>query len=334
MPPHSWLQIGPPPPSPKGIMAYSGGVFDSEHDVILIFGGGHADYWGNEVCAFDVATLKWKKMYEPDAEARYTNDNIDHVNGKLKDSDKPYTRHSYQMLAFVPTAKRMFVWSGCGPGWGKIAPTCVAPKDAWYYDYSANKWEQLATGGPSGYGGGTCYDPKRDVVWALEGTSWPPLWQFDVKTSKWSKHPLKPESAAGAHLDLIYNAKRDVILAGVTEGKLSYLINPATFAVEKADTSDYKPAGYGGLTMLPEHDAAISLTGDPTLGVFNFDTKRWSKLDGPDGGPKMLGYAVYGRLWWSPIDKVVLFVGPAGTWAYKPPEKIGARIAASQPAGK
>ncbi len=324
MPANSWLRIGQAPPAPSGIMAYSGGAFDTVHNVILIFGGGHADYWGNEVCAFDLATLSWKKMYEPDARNRYTNDNIDNTNGKLKDSDKPYTRHSYQMLTFVPTVGKMFIWSGCGPGWGDIKPTCPSPRDAWYYDYAANKWRQIATGGPGGYGGGTCYDSKRDVVWALPGESWPPLWKFDVKTSTWSRHTMKPETSSGSHTNLVYNAKRDLILAGVaSDGKRSYLINPETFAVEKLDTAEFQPLGHGGLTMLPDHDAALALVGDSKLGVFDFQSKRWAPLpEAPGDGPKLMGYAVYGRLWWSPIDKVVLFVGPSGTWAYKPPAKL------------
>jgi len=288
-------------------VAYSGGVFDSEHNQILVFGGGHADYWGNEVCAFDMRTLKWRVMYKPDARARYTNANIDNTKGKLKDSAKPYTRHSYQMMAFVPTAKKMFIWSGCGPGWGRIAPTCPAPRDAWYYDYAKNKWELLATNGPKGYGGGTCYDPKRDVVWALPGVSWPKLWKFDVKKKSWSKHALKPESPAGCHMNLDYSPKQDRILASIgNQGKWVYVIDPEKFAIGKADVSTFRPRGYGGQTYLPEQDVMLSLVGDPTLGAFDFKTRKWYKLDGPAGGPKMMGYAVYGRFNYSPHDKAAL----------------------------
>lgn len=323
MRPHSWLKLGGPPPAPRGIMAYSGGVFDTEHNAIVIFGGGHADYWGNEVCAFDMRTLAWKKMYEPDARARYTNDNIDNTKGKLKDSDKPYTRHSYQMMTFVPSAKKMFIWSGCGPGWGKIAPTCPSPPDAWYYDLAANKWELLTTDGPRGYGGGTCYDPKRDAVWALPGVSWPKLWKFDVKAGKWSKHPMKPESSASCHMNLDYSPRQDKIVASVgNDGKRGYVIDPQAFTIRKADVSTFRPVGYGGQTYLPEQDAMLSLIAGPALGAFEFRTGKWYKLEGPAGGPKMMGYAVYGRFNYTPHDKAALFVGAAGTWAYRPPEKF------------
>ena len=107
IPEGAWQKVAGFAPTSGGILAYSGGAYDSVNHQFLIFGGGHADYWGNEVCAFGPETLAWKKMYEPDAQARYTNDNIDNTNGKLKDSDKPYTRHSYNQLCFVKSSAAM-----------------------------------------------------------------------------------------------------------------------------------------------------------------------------------------------------------------------------------
>lgn len=305
-------------------MAYSGSVFDTRNNVILLFGGGHADYWGNEVCAFDMATLEWKKMYEPDARGRYTNENIDNKKGKLRDSDKPYTRHSYQMMTFIPTTGRMFVWSGCGPGWGNIKPTCPAPPDAWAYDYKTNKWELLATDGPACYDGGTAYDSKRDVVWAFPGGSWQPLWQWDVKKRQWSKHKLKPEVGGGLGTRMEYSPPRDRLHLTARTGKDVVLVNPETFEVEKLDTSTYVPAG-SGTTYLPDQDTVLHLgwRKEAPMGVLDFDGKRWLPLK-PVGEslPKERGYGVYGRFMYSPYEKVCLFVGPDGTWAYRPPEKF------------
>jgi hypothetical protein len=322
--PNTWKKIGPPPPAPKGIMAYSGGVFDSAHNVFLIFGGGHADYWGNEVCAFDLKTLKWRKMYEPDARSRYTNDNIDNKRGKLRDSDKPYTRHSYEMMAFVPTVAKMFIWSGCGPGWGNIRPTCPAPPDAWYYDYQANRWELLTTDGPHCYDGGTAYDTKRDVVWAFPGGSWKPIWKFDVKKRAWSKHKLKPEVGGGLGTRMEYSPKRDRLHLTTRGGKDVVLIDPARFTVEKLDTSAYTPAS-GGTVYLPDQDTVVHLGWRKTapMGVLDFDRKRWLPHK-PAGQalPQSRGYNVFGRLKYSAIDDVVIFVGPGGTWAWRPPKRF------------
>src|SRR5215470_3874736 len=48
------------PGNPSYIMrAWSGGAYDTKRDRFIIWGGGHGDYGGNEVYAFDVNTLSW-----------------------------------------------------------------------------------------------------------------------------------------------------------------------------------------------------------------------------------------------------------------------------------
>ena len=340
MTPHSWLQIGPPPPTSKGIMAYSGGTFDSAHNVILIFGGGHADYWGNEVCAFDLATLTWKKMYEPDAQARYTNDNIDNANGKLKDSDKPYTRHTYNQLCFVTSTASMFIFGGCGPGWGQIRPTCWQPRDTWSYSWRDNKWTQLASAGaPGGVGKACCYDSKRDTVWGFNGEDGDLLYQFDLKAKTWSKHAVKPPICKFGvyNIQMAYLPKSDRVMIISNE---SLTVNPATFQTERFHL-DFA-CGKGGLTYLPDQDAAlwVSLPGEnpsPNVRVEAFDCAAGKWLKQEVKGLSGKG-DVWARLHYDPVDKVALLVAGNGVWAYKPPKKFEAWVekkpATSPDAGK
>src|SRR5262249_55208648 len=47
-----------PPGNPVNIMAaWSGGAYDTTRDRLIIWGGGHADYAGNEIYVFDVNSL-------------------------------------------------------------------------------------------------------------------------------------------------------------------------------------------------------------------------------------------------------------------------------------
>ena len=45
--------------------ACGGGTLDTARDRLLVWGGGHGDYAGNELCAFDLATLQWSRLTEP-----------------------------------------------------------------------------------------------------------------------------------------------------------------------------------------------------------------------------------------------------------------------------
>src|SRR5215475_9419554 len=48
--------------------AWSSGVYDSDRDQLVVFGGGHTDYSGNEVYAFGPITgtsPKWTRLTDP-----------------------------------------------------------------------------------------------------------------------------------------------------------------------------------------------------------------------------------------------------------------------------
>ena len=323
---NTWQKVAGFAPAPGGILAYSGGSYDSVNHQFLIFGGGHADYWGNEVCAFSPETLTWKKMYEPDARGRYTNDNIDNANGRLKDSDKPYTRHSYNMLCFVASSASMFAYSGCGPGWGDIKPTCPAPPDAWSYSWKDNKWTQLANAGaPGGYAKACCYDSRRDTVWAYGGKG-TALHQFDLKAKAWKAHAAKIPFG-GINLQMEYLPKMDrVMIIGGRPGS-TCTVNPEGMAVESHPLED--ASGKAGLTWLPEQDAALYLTlpGGETgpaqrLAVFDCAKKEWREV--ACEMPKEMRGAIWDRLHFDPVDKVALLVVGSGVWAYRPPAKFAA----------
>src|SRR3954449_5127276 len=71
--PASHLEEQFPTPRPAGntgpsavIEAWSGGTYDSVRGPLVLWGGGHSDYAGNELYAFDIATLKWSRLWGPE----------------------------------------------------------------------------------------------------------------------------------------------------------------------------------------------------------------------------------------------------------------------------
>ncbi len=323
IPENTWEKVAGFAPASIGILAYSGGVFDSDHHQFLIFGGGHADYWGNEVCAFSPATLTWKRMYEPDAKARYTNGNIDNTKGKLKDSDKPYTRHTYNQLCFVAGSATMFIFGGCGPGWGDIRPTCPAPPDCWSYSLAENKWNLLyaGRGTPGGYAMACCYDTKRDVIWAYGHES--RLSRFDLTTKTWSTRTVHPaiDYLGLYNFHMLYLPKDDKILL---VGNDTCTIDLNTLVSHHHSLKN--ASGKAGLAYLPDQDSVlyVSLPGGETgseyrTEVFDCVKTQWQKVQVK--GLAARG-AVWNRLHYDPVDNVVLLVVDSGVWAYKPPRQF------------
>src|SRR5215472_17845774 len=57
---------------PASIMsAWSGGTFDAATDSLLVWGGGHHDYFGNEVYSFSLQTMQWTMLDTPSSLAGY-----------------------------------------------------------------------------------------------------------------------------------------------------------------------------------------------------------------------------------------------------------------------
>src|SRR6266851_4706185 len=60
--PNSTMRPAMPPNAPWNpaeIMGYSGGFLDADRDELGVWGGGHHDYSGNEVCLFALASGTW-----------------------------------------------------------------------------------------------------------------------------------------------------------------------------------------------------------------------------------------------------------------------------------
>src|SRR5687768_6702177 len=61
----------PVPPFPqnsddcRGVRSYSGGFMDTSRRRLVVIGGGHGDYSGNEVYAYDLDTFTWSRPWGP-----------------------------------------------------------------------------------------------------------------------------------------------------------------------------------------------------------------------------------------------------------------------------
>ena len=86
------------------ITAWSSAALDPATNRLFVWGGGHADYAGNEVYAFDLETLRWDRLSDPAQPDRERNDS--YADGS------PRSRHTYNYLEFVPSAKRLMSFGG------------------------------------------------------------------------------------------------------------------------------------------------------------------------------------------------------------------------------
>jgi hypothetical protein len=173
----------PPDPSTTGscygvVDAWNSGIADTNRNILWVWGGGHNDYSGNEIYAFNLNTLKMTRANNPADPTPTCADAFS--NGT------PSSRHTYGGTAYMPNVDKMFVFGGVPfcPGGGFIS-------DTWTLDLSkvgssgTGGWQQMdSTLGNGGvhpcndYGNSQAqYDPNTGLVFVDESCQG--LWSYD-----------------------------------------------------------------------------------------------------------------------------------------------------------
>jgi hypothetical protein len=175
--PGNWLEISGthmravlPSPVPTGnpyqiMAAWSGGAYDTSRNRLLVWGGGHNDYCGNELYAFDVPTMQWIRLTDP--------------------SSTPVIVHSYDQLEYLPDQDGFFATGGstCSPGGN-------ATSDSWMFSFSSNTWVKKASI-PGSLGSiwelsmDSDYDPvsKKFILYGYSQSA-----DYDPAADKWTAH--------------------------------------------------------------------------------------------------------------------------------------------------
>lgn len=154
----------------NGLLAYTSGAIDPSTGKLYVFGGGHADWYGNEVWEFDVGTRAWSRHYAPSwgynpplASVQAAVDNANYPGAYLKDQYgatilKPIGRHTYHSVVWAANVGRLIAggastYGGSGAGDYLWLPP-VAPGPGAYYNSPADTWQ---------------YDPSTKT-WAFKGS--------------------------------------------------------------------------------------------------------------------------------------------------------------------
>ena len=100
--------LGNPTPS-KIILAWSSFAWDSNRAALILYGGGHANYRGNDVYLWRASTQMWERGSLPSEMVQDSLGNWNAVDGFDK---APASAHTYDNNIFLPVADRMLVFGG------------------------------------------------------------------------------------------------------------------------------------------------------------------------------------------------------------------------------
>jgi hypothetical protein len=113
------------------INAWNGGIADSNRNRLIIWGGGHGDYFGNEVYGLDLNTMSISRLTEPSPVSNVLTCPEAYTDGR------PSSRHTYGGLAYLAEKDGMFVYGGSKSACGFMST------GTWVFDLQKMEWKNL-----------------------------------------------------------------------------------------------------------------------------------------------------------------------------------------------
>jgi hypothetical protein len=204
--------------------AWNGGAFCAGYGrsgSLVLCGGGHADYYGNEVYAFDMETCLWARLTNPYRTPKFP------IEDGIWPDGTPSVSHTYDQVDYHPGTHSFVMlktqWDNTG---GKSAPVVamfsldnlLPPDNNANRDANKKNW-RLSPRHKDNYtssGGWSVYDPKRDLFWANGGSGNKAFVSFDPKPEapggRFGVFVSYPSRAGATDAVAAYDPVNDIIL--------------------------------------------------------------------------------------------------------------------------
>jgi hypothetical protein len=288
----TWGNVGP-----RAVVgAWGGAALDTKRNHLVLWGGGHNDYYGNELYAFDIATLKWQRLTDPTINPQpYIEKQAD---------GRPTARHTYGGLAYIAHADKFFSHSGARSGGSSPSPA------TWSFDFNTLQWTQKHSNIFGALEITSAYDPVTGKVWvgsnssAIAGSAG--LWSYSYDTNTWTRHNSDSFKKHAATVD----TKRGLLVV-VGNGEIfSYDIRNGNYTKELWTTTGgdgFLSLGYvypKGFDYDPIADRLVGWAGGAVYAL-NPATKQWTAYN-PPGAPAPTKTGIFGR--WRYVPSVNAFI--------------------------
>jgi hypothetical protein len=325
------LPSPPPPGDPRNIMwAWNGGTYDPVRDALILpAGGGHEDYGGNEVYAFSIGSLSWKRLTDPSPAPIYPDGQ-----GREEAPDgRPASRHNYSGVAFLANVDKVFLTGG-----SLWSPAGGGSKGAWTFDVLSRTWQRRADPPGSQVTAMAAYDPVSGLAYALvqNGT----LAAFDPKKNTWTAESSIDWAGFDPARTMVVHPTRRMLLVIGGGDVFGYSLGKSGAGGARAITTTggdpIVNAQGPGVAYDPVADTLVGWMGGGDVYSLDLGTRKWTR-QGPATGP-VPGQAphtgTFGR--WQYVPSKDLFIGVSSidenVWLYRPVRRGGPPKAAA-PAG-
>jgi hypothetical protein len=302
------------------IAAWSGGIADEARNRIIIWGGGHNDYFGNEIYALDLNSLKLTRLNDPSPlqpgpEPRPCKPDL--PDGKAN------TRHTYGGLSYIAHADRMYVFGGivaCTNGGGS--------NDTWTLNLANLQWTRMDTqikSNPRTVNGVVMsdYDPNTKLVYAHNTRD---FFSYNFDSNSYSRLQNDGREIS-YHMSAVIDPKRSlfIMFGGEWDGnggvKVISIGNHSNYQVQDWNShvkgcEALRNSAYPGLAYDPVKGVIVGWAGGDSAYLFDPDTKTCTPMTFPNGPGPQQHNGTHGRFrYFAKLDTFAL-VNDVGEDAY------------------
>ncbi len=220
------------------VIPWSGAAADDQNHRLILWGGGHSDYAGDEVFVLNLnATPVWQRFTNPTTPIPFVGDgkNWEGLNpyyvrlsdgGIYKAGASPASRHTYNGLQYIPYLNKLYSFGGA------VANVGFFSSEVWTLDMGTAAWTML--GPPFSLSPGyptSAYNPGNGHI-VMHDKNWS-LLDFDPHTAAWTTLTTKyhVEDGTTAAVDPIDNLLVVVGSAGTTDNT-GYPSVPSTHTLQ------------------------------------------------------------------------------------------------------
>lgn len=288
---------------------WSGGAQDETRSRLIVWGGGHGGYFGNEVYALDLQKLTMARLNDPSDVTGY---DFKNCSGPDAYADgRPVSRHTYDGFSYIAHADKLYAFSGAK------APCGYQDNDTWTLDLAtvttaplgqAAPWARKNPTGatPKGAVGAVSdYDPNTHKVFLDDGYN---LLSYDFDGNAYAL--LNDSNATNAHIDYHMTGRVDpkrklfILIGGggaAGGGVQVFDIGAGSTYAQQNWTSQVTGCDglissvYPGLAYDPVEDKLVGWAGGDTVYLFDADTKSCTTTQYGGGPGAQNGNGTMGR---------------------------------------
>jgi hypothetical protein len=279
------------------IIAENSGAYDTQRQRMVHWGGGHADYAGNEVYVSTLSPFGAERLTAPFLPPTPSKD--------ANPDGTPTARHTHDATHYLPWLDSFFL----GPS-GSVWPGGILwPKDVWLLNLSSLRWRHLDMTGtrPIDNIVTSIPDPVTKLIYTHDGRC---LRSINPETLAWTNVGCFATGAFNPHTvtSVIDPERRKLYIFGTRDVRREFDLPPLAYAVRTIPAPTWPSVYFPGLVYDTMRKRVVAYPGyGDTVWTMDPLTYIWTPYGFPGSPPLPSINGVYKRWGYDPALDVFIY---------------------------